>query len=245
MMNYKKYVAIFLIGIMTGSCKTSENSVSLTEYKDSLLVNNSGELSIYLNKGKSFYHPTFVIWVEDMEGQYLKTLFITQSYASGIFEHKMIDDKTWANEPGASAQPAALPYWTHKKGLIDDKYLVPIPEHPFVDAYTGATPKGNFSFKTSNFHENNYQLILEVNQSWDWNAYWTNNKYNDSEAYKHSAQPSLIYSATVNDSDSIFYLRLIGHGDPKGETGKLFSDTTTLTTAKNIFSSLKAETKKQ
>lgn len=245
MIDNSKFIFIILFGLMINSCKTIDNKTSLTEYKDALMVNNPDELSIYLDKGKAFNHPTFVIWVEDMEGHYLKTLFITQSYASGIFQHKMIDDKTWGNMPGESVQPAALPYWTHKKGLIDGKYLVPVPEHPFVDAYTGATPIGNFSFKTNKLSENKYQLMLEVNQSWDWNAYWTNNKYNESEAYKHSAQPSLIYSAIVNDSDSLFYLRLIGHGDPKGETGELYPDTSTLTTAKNIFSSLKAEIKKQ
>lgn len=245
MVNNSKYLFFILFGLMINSCKTVDNKTSLTEYKDALVVNNSDELSIYLDKGKAFNHPTFVIWVEDMEGQYLKTLYITQSYASGIFEHKMIDDKTWGKEPGASVQPAALPYWTHKKGLIDDKYLIPVPEHPFVDAYTGATPKGNFNFKTSQLAEKKYQLLLEVNQTWDWNAYWTNNKYEDSDAYKHSAQPSLIYSAIVNDRDSLFHFNLIGHGDPTGESGKLFPDTTTLTTAKNIFSSLNAQIKKQ
>lgn len=242
MKNNIKYMVFILFIIVLNSCKTGENTALVTEYQDSIILNN--EFSIRIVKGNSFNKPTFVIWAEDMEGNYIKTLFITQSYASGIFGYRMIGDSIWENTPGESLQPAALPYWKYKKGFIDGKYLIPEPGHPFVDAYTGATPKGSFNFKTRNLDETTYRLLVEVNQSWDWNQYWTNSKYEDSNAYKHSAQPSIIYSVTINCSDSLFYLNPIGHGDPKGESGKLFTDLSTLTTAKNIFSSIKVQIKK-
>ena len=202
-------------------------------------LNNSKDLAIKLTPGESFNHPTFSIWLEDMNGKYIKTLFITKSYASGIFGYKMLGDSVWVNESGKSIQPAALPYWTHKKGLINNKNLIPTPKSPFVDAYSGATPKGAFKLSSKSINMAKYRIMLEVNQTWDWNHYWTNNKYPNNNAYKHSAQPSVIYSATINPEQSEFYLNPIGHGSPTGEDGKLYTNLSTLTSALDIFSSIK------
>ena len=242
-----KYYTAFLITVISvfalNNCKTSENTGdTIVVEKDPNLSEASSQVVISLTKGKSFNHPTFVIWEEDMEGNYKRTLYITKSYASGIFGHEMVGDSIWLNKAGSSYQPAALPYWTHRKGLIENKYSIPTPDHPFVDAYTGATPKQNFKFETeSNSSEDSYRILLEINQTADWNHYWTNNKYPDNPAYKHSAQPSIIYAVTVNEEDAVFYMNPIGHGDPKGETGKLFTDLSTLTTVKEILNSVKIE----
>ncbi len=221
-------------------CKSTEQTTAeLAVYRDSLLIQASDQMTILFKKGKSYNHPTFVIWEEDTNGNYLKTLFITQAYASGIFGYRMVGDSIWLNEPGESYQPAALPYWTHKKGPITDNQLVPTRDHPFIDAYTGETPPDDFQFQTgASLSDGKTRLLLEVNQSWDWNTYWTNNKFPESPAYKHSAQPSLIYEAVINPVDSVFTLRPLGHGDPRGESGKLFTDMSTLTTAKEIFESI-------
>lgn len=203
---------------------------------------NDRNLSLNLLMGSEFNHPTYVIWEEDMEGNFVRTIFITKSYASGIYGYRMNSDSSWTSERGESYQPAALPYWTYKKGLIDGKYLIPNPQHPYVDAYSGATPQSDFRFETSKGNTKKpYRILLEVNQPWDWNKYWNNGKYTNSEAYKHSAQPSIIYSVTINDEDSTFYMNPIGHGDPKGESGKLFTDISTLTTAKSIFKELRID----
>lgn len=207
-------------------------------------LNNSKDFTIELKPGESFNHPTFSIWLEDMNGKYLKTLFVTKSYASGIFRYKMIGDSVWVNERGKSIQPAALPYWTHKKGLINNKNLIPSPENPFVDAYTGATPNGKFTLSDTSFNKKTYRVALEVNQTWDWNDYWTNNKFPKSSAYKHSSQPSVVYSVTINPKDSVFYLNPIGHGSPTGEDGKLNTNLSTISTALDIFSSIKITVKK-
>ena len=244
-----KYYTTFFIAVISvfalNNCKTNENTgESIVVAQDPNLSGTSPQIVISLNKGKSFNHPTFVIWEEDMDRNYMRTLYITKSYASGIFGHEMVGDSIWLNKAGSSYQPAALPYWTHRKGLIEDKYTIPTPEHPFVDAYTGATPDDNFQFEINvNSKENQYRIVLEVNQTWDWNTYWTNNKYPNSPSYKHSAQPSVIYAVVINKEDSTFYLNPIGHGDPKGESGKLFTNLNTLTTAKEIFNSVKVEIK--
>lgn len=232
-------ISLFLIG-----CKTTEKTAEVVVYRDSLLVDLPDQMIFHFKKGKAYNHPTFVVWAEGMDETYLRTLFITQSYASGIFGYRMVGDSIWLKEVGESIQPAALPYWAHKKGPIAGDQLVPTPEHPFVDAYTGATPLHDFQFETAlSTPEGQIQILLEVNQSWDFNNHWINNKYPDSPAYKHSAQPSIVYATTINPVDSVFYLTPIGHGDPKGESGNLFSDLSTLTTAKEIFESIRITVK--
>jgi hypothetical protein len=235
--------SIFIIALSLTHfmCDTTKKNVEINYYKDSLkIVNYKEAFNINIIKGESFNHPTFVIWIEDMNENYLETVFITKSFATGVFGHGALSDSTWDNKPGESIQPAALPYWTYKKGLIDAVQLVPTKEHPFVDAYTGATPKGNFEMETGlTSTERPYRILVEVNQTWDWNYFWTNNKYPESTNYKHSAQPSLIYAVTVNEYEKEFYLNPIGHGDPKGESGMLYTDISTLTGAKEIFKSIK------
>lgn len=238
------FLTIFTTAIFINSCNVTKTNSEIVVYSDNK-EQNSGPLTIILNKGKSFNHPTYVIWMEDECGKYIKTLFITKSYASGIFGHQMVGDSVWLKTSGTSYQPAALPYWTFRKGLINGKSYIPDPDNPYVDAFTGATPKSDFRFDTyAGENSKDYRILMEVNQSWDWNEFWTNNKYPESPAYKHSAQPSVIYEVTVNNENTEFYLNPIGHGDPKGETGTLYSNLGTLTSAKEIFSSVKVEIKK-
>lgn len=235
------FTLVILTFFVLSGCKTTK------EYADSSLsfsINKESEaadLKINFYKGEGFNHPTFAIWVEDMEGNYLKTLYVTKSFASGIFGHEMVGDTVWKRTSGPSTQPAALPYWIHKKGLVDGKVLIPTIEHPFVDAYTGATPSSNFELKAASNMTSKYRIIFEVNQAWDWNKYWTNNKFPGNTAYSHSAQPSVIYAVEINDDNNIFYLNPIGHGSPTGEDGKLYTDLHTLTTAKKIYDIIKIE----
>jgi len=210
----------------------------------SIALNSSKTDAQYLISfvnGKGYNAPSFVLWSEDMEGNYIKTHFITKSYASGIFGHEKVNDSIWKPLPGPSYQPAALPYWTHKKGLINDESLIPTPNNPFIDAYSGATPEQNFEILLPENYDGNFRLLFEVNQTWDWNKFWTNNKYPGNSAYKNSAQPSIIYAVTISKEMNIFYMNPIGHGDPKGESGKLFTNLNTLTTATEIFENIKIE----
>lgn len=243
-----KYITTFLtltvLIITLNNCKTSEQSTKLTVYNDTTKLESEFNLEFTMLNGESFNHPTYVLWIEDMEGNYVKTLYITKSYASGVFNYSMENESKWKDESGESIQPGALPYWTFKKGLIENKQLVPTADYPFVDAYTGATATDDFQFNTNlEGMSKTYRVLFEVNQPWDWNKFWTNDKYPKSEAYKHSAQPSIIYGAIINNTSEEFYLNPIGHGDPKGETEKLFTDLSTITTAKDIFKTIKVQVK--
>lgn len=244
-----KYITVFLLLVFTSlinyQCTSIRHTADPTVYSDSSAMKNPGtDLKVSLKTGSEINHPTYAIWMEDMNGHYIKTLFVTKSYASGIFGHEMVGDTVWMPKPGASFQPAALPYWTHKKGPINGKDLVPTAKNPFVDGYTGATPKGDMTFSTRIGINTPFRILLEVNQAWDWNKYWTNNKYPDNPAYKHSAQPSLVYAVSVLNDTDVYYLNPVGHGDPKGESGKLYTNISSVTTAKNIFESISISLKK-
>lgn len=237
-LNKYKNVGILILVVFGLTYCVSPNKTVLTEqYTDNETFGKNITISGSIGKGHN--HPSFVIWQENMQGEIMRTLFITKSYASGIFGHANVSDSTWLDQPGKSYQPSALPYWTMKKGKIANKTYVPTPENPFVDAVSGATPIANFVFSTQIESFENTRILMEVNQAWDWNDYWTNDKFIGSESYKHSAQPSLIYSVTLNNIDSVFYLNPIGHGDPRGESGKLFTDLNGFTTAKEIFKEIK------
>lgn len=236
------YLIIISLAISTlSSCRVKKGEIQLSIQQDSTKLRENEKMHIILKKGKAHNYPSFVIWTEDMEGNYLETLFITESYASGIFSYAMYGDSIWQKGPGPSFQPAALPYWSYKKGKINKQDYVPTADNPYLDAYSGATPMGNLDFQTSVSYNKPYRILLEVNQTWDWNKYWTNNKYPESNAYKRSAQPSLVYAVTINEEHQAFFLHPIGHGDPKGESGKLFTDLRSFTTALEIFSSITIE----
>ncbi|NPD45322.1 MULTISPECIES: hypothetical protein [unclassified Lentimicrobium] len=242
---YLYFISLLAISLLLIQCKTTKIE---TESKMTILIDsedNGPEMTINFINGIGYNRPTYVLWMEDLEGHYIKTLFITKSYASGIFGYEMQGDSIWIKKSGPSYQPAALPYWSHKKGETNGQ-LIPSPEQPFVDAYTGATPEQNFEIKTSSMNlDKKYRIFLEVNQSWDWNSFWTNNKYPENKAYQHSAQPSIVYAVEINSASESFFLNPIGHGDAKGESGKLFTNLNTLTSALKIFNSIEVRINSQ
>ena len=115
---------------------------------------------------------------------------------------------------------------------------IPTPENPLPDAISGATPKGNFILTTSvepDFPQT-FTILMEINQTWDWNDYWTNNKFPDDLDYKTSSQPSIIYAAEVdlNSENEQIVMKAVGHGHYSGKDGELYQDLNTLTTALEI-----------
>ncbi|MFC2087599.1 hypothetical protein ACFLSA_05530 [Bacteroidota bacterium] len=195
------------------------------------------ELSISFEKGSSHNHPSFVIWMEDLNGKFIETLFITKSVGTGEFNYGKTEKGKWV--PALKRYPSSLPYWGHRRGILSsDSLYIPDPQTKTPDAVTGSTPKSSFILNTklSNPELKEFKIYFEVNQTWDYNEYWTNNKFSDNETYKASCQPSLIYSANIdlNQTTKTWELQAIGHGHYAGETGELFENLSTLTTAKQI-----------
>lgn len=229
-------IIAFIITLL--SCKSSK--VSEQQEKEYLSTNPAGkgpEVIFDFQKGKEHNHPSFVLWAEDMNGQYIQTLFITESLGNGVFGHGDPSSGKWM--PGEIIRPAAIPYWAHKRGIEgEDGLFMPSKNNPIPDTYTGATPSGDFEV-TTRFDESppkQFRILFEINQTWDWNEYWTNNKYPDDDEYKTSCQPALVYSTDIdmNNLRETYEMRVIGHSHYSGKTGELFTDLSTITTALDI-----------
>ncbi len=200
-------------------------------------TSNGFEIQLEFFKGINHNHPLMAVWSETTEGKYIETLYVAESIAKGMYKHG--DNKTGKWLPGPIRRPATLPYWAHKRGVKEeDGLFIPTFLTPMPDAITGPTPKGNFILeaKTTKEYPETFNVLFEINQSWDWNEYWTNGKFPDDKEYKTSSQPSVIYKATLQKSKSkeTYQLIAIGHGHYSGANGELFTDLNTLTTALKI-----------
>ena len=141
--------------------------------------------------------------------------------------------------PGEIQRPASLPFWAHNRG-IKNEYgtYMPTPRQPEVDAYTGATPQASFILNiiTEKPLVGKYKIMLELNQSWDWNDYWHNAKFPDDKEYKTSSQPALVYSVDIDTTKPGLEYTMIplGHSHYSGKDGSLTTDLKTITTALGI-----------
>ncbi|MEI7502012.1 MAG: hypothetical protein WCJ61_01895 [Paludibacter sp.] len=201
-------------------------------------VNNKGSIiSIRFEKGKEHNHPLFAIWLADENGKYIQTLFVCESVGHGIFVRANRSSGKWMG--GEIQRPATLPYWAHQRGVINQygTYL-PTPKQPIVDAYTGATPSSSFvlNTKTEKTLSGKYKVMLEINQSWDWNEFWANDLYPGDNEYRTSSQPALVYAVDIdtNNPASNYIMNPVGHSHYSGADGSLTTDLSTITTALKI-----------
>ena len=219
-------------------CKSSQTPVVTTP--DVMTTNVSGqgpELTLSFRKGETHNHPLMAAWVEDTAGNYIQTLYVAQSIAKGVFAHGDASSGKWM--PGEIRRPAALPVWSHARGVQEeDGLFIPTPETAIPDAYTGPTPGNDFILHTrlDKPAPEKFYLYFEINQTWDWNEYWTNNKFPDNEEYKTSCQPALVYRTFIelNQPRDIYQLEVIGRSHEAGENGRIYDDLQTMTTALDI-----------
>ena len=201
-------------------------------------LNNAGTaLSIQFQKGAEHNHPLFAVWLADENGHYIQTLYVSESIGKGVF--KRASRKTGRWQAGEIQRPATLPYWAHQRDEKNEfgSYM-PTPKRAVADAYTGATPSASFilNAKTEKPLNGKYKIMLELNQSWDWNEYWTNDKYPNDKEYKTSSQPALVYSVDIDTANpnQEYVLKPIGHSHYAGADGSLDKDLSTMTTALKI-----------
>ena len=233
-----KLLYTLILVLFLFSCATNKN------ISDEKLVISSTPKEIQTNldiefyKGKAHNHPSFAIWIEDLNGNYVETLFVTRFVASGKFNYGEIEPGKWKNEPGEVRRPATLPYWAHKRNIkADDGLFIPSPETAVPDAISGATPIANFSIKTgTKIKTGKFRVLMEINQAWDSNKFWSNSKFPGDLDYFASLQPALVYAVTIDLNDTVkqYFMNPIGHSHYSGKDGKLYTDLTTLTSAKEI-----------
>jgi len=234
------FMAITTTMVIIPSCFMFPSGQTEEEEYTRVETNPDGKglsLEIEFRKGKSHYYPLMAIWTEDTTGNYLQTLFVAEAIATGIFGHGDASTGKWM--PGEIRRPAALPYWGHQRGIrAEDGLFLPSTANPLPDAFTGATPTGSFFLetRTDKQPDDPFLIFFEINQSWDWNRYWTNNRFPDDEEYRSSAQPALVYSTLIDPSDLAeeYILEPVGRSHHSGASGQLFEDLHTMTTALNI-----------
>ncbi len=235
-------ILIIFVAIALGACSAGsmKKQSELKDVQTALSTNAEGkgpEIIVDLRKGESFYYPLFAIWLEDTDGRYIQTLYVAKAVGTGYFKYAKQEGNKWIG--GVKRAPQTLPFWSHKRGIkAADGLFVPDAESVVPDAYTGATPITSFvlTSRADGPLPDKYKVMLEINQNWDWNEYWTNNKYPDDENYRMSCQPALVYEAVINTKvpQDYYLMNPVGHSHYSGKTGELFTDLSTLTTALKI-----------
>ena len=165
--------------------------------------------------------PQFAIWLEDENGNFIRTLYVTERAGK----------KNWWFAP-KEGRPESLPVWYHKSRNEAPKANSSSPKkggEADIDAVTSATPKGGVIF-TAEIGNSNCKIFAEFNTSFD---------YNDTYTKKNSGvngQPSVVYMASIPSSfeGSEIRLNLTGTGSPDGSDGKIHALPSGLTTALKI-----------
>lgn len=233
-MKTKIVLATLLVFVATSFAQKKNNFFSIENYG---LKNEGTSITIKFEKGKEHNHPLFAIWLADEAGNYIQTLYVSESIGRGVFIHATRQAGHWME--GEIQRPAALPYWAHQRNLKNELGTYnPTQKHPIADAYTGATPLASFILhaKTEKPLNGKYKIMLEVNQSWDWNEFWTNDKFLNDSDYKTSSQPALVYEIDFDTKhlEPEYVMRPIGHSHYSGADGSLYADLSTMTTALKI-----------
>jgi hypothetical protein len=222
--------SVLIISLPSCSSQRKQEAKRTAPEKISYTAGDGPVVEIEFLQGRSHNHPLMVFWIEDESGGHLQTLYVAESIGTGIFGHGKVTKGNW--EPGPVSRPAALPFWWHKYGFL------PTPDRQVPDAITGPTPEGDFilSAQLRDKLPKRFAICMEINQSWDWNEYWTNDRYPDNKDYQTSSQPALVYKAWIEDMEpgKEYSMSIAGHSHYAGENGLLFEDIESLTTARQI-----------
>lgn len=211
----------------------SERGKSLVLFAKSGKYYESDKQSIFGGLITYTTTPQMAVWLETMEGKYIRTLYVTGKLASSGFS-----DPEFTGE--VVRRPEALPHWMHQRNVLaKDGLLVPDPATTEFDGFTAATPVGSHQLRLSASEFEEYKIKVEVNRTYDFNEYYSKDRFPDDSVYSgsgSSGQPSLIYEAVINSvekGDTL--LRLIGHGHYSGRTGEIYPDVLKISTAKALF----------
>ena len=239
------FVSIMDFGTSLKVGQKKELNHSLYEVLE-MNIDNDVLLGIDMVRAEHYWHPQMAIWIEDTSGVFMETLFVSKATAKGLFYGGRSKDNFKEFDQGNDATGAfrrvdALPVWSHKRGVqYPDGMYVPPNTQPLPDGITGATIKDNFKLFTSTNVTSNFVLKIELNVAFDDNEFYSAFDFPDDTVY-HSGtgllgQPSIIFGSEIdlNDDHKYYLMRLLGHGHHSGQTGALYSEIETLTTAKQI-----------
>ena len=212
-------------------------------------INNDGvKLKISFKGGEFKGHPMYALWAEDLQGNFIRNLFVSAVPATNIMRFG----------DNFKARPQGLPYWAHKtcpeKQYGSDFLFLADPSAPIpddLDAVTGATQKVAFDIKTKATPGisagKKIKIYFEVNQSFDWGWYfhYDNATHEEDGAGRLGVdkyfsnntgcgEPSLVYMTEIDlEKEGVYFLGgsdsskkslPIGYGHYAGRTGKLYTD---------------------
>lgn len=218
--------------LLFGSCQKE-----LIEYK-------AGDLKVSIEQGNEWLHnfpvflgikvknpPQVAIWIEDVNGNYLSTVYVSHRIAT----------QSWRMS-GGNRRKEALPHWCYTRGVqYDDGLYLPTKDKPLTDGITGATPRGSFDVKLSPSQSlKKFVVKVELNQSTDFNGHYPKSakegEANYSGGEEGSGQPAIVYAVQVDltSGKKSFEANLIGHSSPDGTSGDIDTDVSKLTTALHI-----------
>ena len=209
-----------------------------------LIEYEQGDVKVCIEQGSEWLHdfplflgikkknpPQIAIWLEDTEGKYLSTIYVTHKIAT----------QSW-QASGGNRRKESLPHWCYSRGVkYDDGLYLPTKDKPFVDGISGATPQGSFDVKLRTKNALKQFIVkVEINHSTDFNEYYPKSAEEGQDNYsggkEGSGQPALVYAAVVDlaSEKKSFEATLIGHSSPDGTSGSIYEDTSKLTTALHI-----------
>ncbi|MDC3237194.1 hypothetical protein OAT93_00495 [bacterium] len=181
--------------------------------------------------------PTMAIWVEDLAGNFLHNLYVSQYPATNV-------PRGWKRE---KPRRTCLPYWQNKFGkkFNGGFFAVPADKIPNdIDAVSGASTKSNFQIVTmidATFGAKTLlpdppqkvKIFIEILQPYDWGWYFT--KAKEKKIFgkdAHVGEPALIYARELDLHQSGKYhlggtevnVPPIGYSDFTSSTGALLTD---------------------
>jgi len=179
--------------------------------------------------------PQVAFWVEDLNGQYISTIYVTQKITNGNF---VSTDDIF----NTVSRPESLPYWAHRRGVqYGDGIVMPGGDNTDLDGMTGATPLGNYDVRSKLTTElRQFKVMMEINRTYDFNEYYHADRFPQDPIYSgsgSSGQPSVIYSALINldDNQRSYFLNPVGHGHHSGVNGTLYTDMQGIDTALQLI----------
>jgi len=231
-MKKMKLTWIFLTLVCFYSCQKE-----MVEY-------GQGDVKVRIEQGEEWVHdfplflgiklknpPQIAVWLEDVDGNYLATVYVTHKAAT----------QSWQSA-GGERRKASLPHWCHVRGIqYEDGLYLPTKDKPLTDGISGATPRGSFDVKLAPASVlKQFVVKVEINHSADFNEAYPKTAQEGEANYsggEHgSGQPALIYSITVDLSSgkTSYEAVLTGHSSPDGSLGDMYEDLSGLTTALHI-----------
>lgn len=225
-------VLLFYITILCGSCDKE-----LIEYQQN-------DLKVSIEQGDAYLHdfplfmgikkknpPQIAIWIEDLQGNYVSTIYATHKIATAKWQ-----------SAGGNRRKESLPHWCYSRGVqYDDGLYLPSKEKPLTDGISGATPTKSFDIKIKPSGQlKQFTVKIEINHSTDFNDNYPKSAKEGDANYSGgdmgSGQPAVVYAAKVDlmADETTFKAELIGHSSPDGTNGDVQPDISSPTTALNI-----------